>query len=411
MRHILDGVKVLDFTTNVAGPAATAMLADHGASIIKVERPGAGDDLRGYMPKIGGVTVQYWWVNRGKKSVTIALDDPEGVALVKKIAETADVICESFRPGVMKKFGLDYDSVVKLNPNVVYCSVSAFGQTGPYSKKPGYDVIARAMSGIMDLTGPADGAPQKIGVAMGDYVGALNAYGGLMSALVHKFRTGEGQYVDVSLLEGMVGLNSSIEVAAATGKNITRIGNHQTTLCPYGVFNGSGGQSVVIAAPSDKMWASLCAAIGKPELASHPDFNSGTTRVNNLSKVIVILEEWLAAFDDIQQAADLLERVGVPCCKVKTTTELLTDEHLLSRGSMIYLPAPKSVETQGISGVKARGAWIKYSKTPAEFAQAPDLGEHNAYLPQSWGTGTVGPGHSSRVWRAGYQLCHARADP
>lgn len=289
MGRIFEGVKVLDFTINVAGPSATAMLGDHGATVIKIERPVVGDDARYFAPSYDGSSVQFWWVSRNKKSVTVDLTDPEGLEFVKKLAADADIICESFRPGVMKKYGLDYQSVSMVNPSVVYCSVSAFGQTGPNSHKPGYDVLAQALSGVIDLTGPKGGSAQKVGVFMGDCTASLNAYAGIVTAYCHRLKTGCGQYVDVSLVEGLVAYNSSIEVSSATGRNVTRNGNQATTLCPYGLFEGRNHQSVVIATASNKLWGRLCEAIGRPELATMDGFSNNDERCCNQDAIVEIL--------------------------------------------------------------------------------------------------------------------------
>lgn len=385
MKRIFEGVKVLDFTINVAGPSATAILGDHGANIVKIERPVAGDDARHFAPSYDGSSVQFWWVSRNKKSVTVDLTDPEGLAFVKKLAADADIICESFRPGVMKKYGLDYDSVSQFNPTVVYCSVSAFGQTGPYSNKPGYDLIAQALSGVIDLTGPKGGTAQKVGVFMGDYTASLNAYAGIVTAYCHKLRTGSGQHVDVSLVEGLMAYNSSIEVASATGKDVTRNGNHANTLCPYGIYEGRDHQSIVIATASDKLWALLCRTIGKAEVATLPEFSGNDERCKNQDKVVALIEGWLCEFEDIHAALNILEEAGVPCCGVKTTREVIEDPHLIVRGSIVDLSPPQSLVEKGVQDVKARGPWIKFSKTPAQYAQAPDLGQHNHEIMGAYG--------------------------
>ncbi len=224
MAGIFDGIKVVDFSNNLAGPCCTSLLADMGADVIKVERPVAGDDSRGIAPRIEGKSLSFMWYNRGKKSIELALDDPESVEILYKMISDADVVIETFKPGMMKKFSLDYESAVKIKPDIIYCSISACGQTGGYAKKPGFDVIAQGMSGLMDLTGDPDGLPVKYGVTIGDYVGSFNAYGAIASALYHRLRTGEGQYIDISLLDGLISCNTTIENASTLGANPTRAG-------------------------------------------------------------------------------------------------------------------------------------------------------------------------------------------
>lgn len=400
-KKIFEGIKVLDFTNNVAGPATAAMLADHGAEVIKIERPVVGGDERAFSPRIAGVSVQSFWLSRGKKSVEIALDDPEGIDIIKKIIPDADIIIESFRPGIMKKFGLDYEAILPLNPQVVYCSVSAFGQTGPYFKKPGYDIIAQALSGIMDLTGDPHGAPQKIGPAIGDYTGALNAFGAIAAAMYHKLATGEGQYIDIALLDGLVSYNSSIEPQSLATRIITRNGNHMATICPYGVYNGKNQQAIIIAAPNEKLWKLLCAAIGKEEEGQQPDIVTQDKRVANIPRVVEFIESWLVTFDNIQDAADLLEKAGIPCCKVKTTQDLLTDEHLLARGLIVEMPAPPAVAAAGTPTFKARGPWAKFSKTPVEFnVGASDLGQYNQEIFTRYGLSPDEANTLAEKWRA-----------
>lgn len=386
MAKIFENIKVLDFTDNVAGPVATAMLADHGAEIIKIERPVVGGDARYFSPRIAGSSVQSFWISRGKRSVEIALDDPSGIEIIKKIIPTVDVIVENFRPGTMKKFGLDYESVIGLNPHVIYCSISAFGQDGPYCKKPGYDIIAQALSGVMDLTGDAAGSPTKIGPAIGDYTAGINAFGAISAALYHRLAAGEGQYIDVSLLEGLLAYNSTVEPQSLTDRIITRNGNHMATICPYGVYNGTNGQAIIISAPSEKMWQRLIQVMDRVEEGSAPDIVTQDKRVANIPRVVEFVESWLKGFEDIQTAADLLEQAGIACAKVKTTRDLLNDEHLLARGAIVDLPTPPAAAAAGVPAIKARGPWVKYSKTPATFTGgAEDLGQSNYEILMRYG--------------------------
>ena len=212
MKDMLEGVRVLDFSSNAAGPTCAAMLADYGAEVVKIERPVTGNDERAYGIQVdGGVSLLGAWLNRGKKSVTLNLKDPEAIKLIKQMVKEFDVLVESGRPGVMKKLSLDFETIHAINPKLVYCSVSAFGQDGPYSRKPGYDIIAQAMSGLMDITGEKNGPPMKSGTTLSDYVGGINAFGSVLAALRYAEHTGIGQHVDVSLLMSMIYLNGAVE--------------------------------------------------------------------------------------------------------------------------------------------------------------------------------------------------------
>ena len=374
VKKLFEDIRILDFTNNAAGPVCTSMFASFGADVIKVERPVTGDDIRGFAPRLDGQALNFLFYNRGKRSITVDLTDPAGVEMVKRIVPTADVIVESFRPGVMKKFGLDYASILELNPQVVYCSVSAFGQTGPWAGKPGYDLIAQALCGVMDMTGEPDEPPQKSGFILGDYVGAMNAFGAISAALYYKSVTGIGQYIDVALLDGMVAMNNFVELAAI-GVDQHRIGAHHSAICPYGVYNGKNGQAVAICAPNNKLWSKVCTVMGQPELTEDPRFCSGEARIRNLKEVISVIEGWLKRFDNINDAISLLDRAGIPVAKVQSAMDLLTDEQLLARAMIVDMEMPPNMPTY--KHIKSRGMWLKFSKTPAEIRRAPELGEHN----------------------------------
>lgn len=375
-KKIYEGITLLDITNNAAGPSCCAEFADLGATVIKIERPVTGDDTRRYNPTLEhGESLLYHWYNRGKKSVTVDMGDPAGKQIIKELAAKADVLVEAYRPGTMKKLGLDYDEIVKVNPSIIYCSISAFGQTGPYAHKAGYDLLAQALSGVMDMTGEPDGQPIKSGFVLGDYTGALNAFGAIAAALYHKMRTGEGQYIDVSLLEGLLNQNSFLETASVMKTDPTRIGQHHANLCPYGVFSGKNGQTAIICAPNEKLWKQLCVIMGREDLMEDPDFSTGPARIKNRPEVIRTIEAWLSTYDNIGEAITAMDTAGIPCCSVKSTAELLEDEHLLAREAFVEIDTPPSY--QKVKKLKVRGPWIKYSKTPMEMSRASDLGEYN----------------------------------
>ena len=372
---VFEGIRVLDFSNNVAGPCCASLLADMGAEVIKIERPVAGDDSRGIMPRVEGQSLTFIWTNRGKKSVELDLHDPEAVELIKRMIMDADIIVESFKPGQMKKFGLDYETVHAMKPSLVYCSISACGQTGAYASKPGFDIIAQGMSGLMDLAGDPDGDPVKQGVTIGDYVGSLNAYGAIVTALYHSRATGKGQLVDISLLDGLVYCNTPLDNAATNGAHPTRSGPHHGTMAPYGVYNGKNGQSVIVAAYTAAMWKRLCTAMERPDLETDERFSSNIGRTQNLKELVAIIEEWLCSFDDVQEAVDRMEAQNVATCKIRSTYEVANDPALWERGAIAELPTGPSF-TQ-VRSVRTRGAVARYSETPIQLKRAPDLGEDN----------------------------------
>lgn len=375
MAGIFDGIRVLDFTAHVSGPAATSTLADLGAEVIKIEPPEHGDDTRKLFPKLDGQALTFLWNNRGKKSVTINLKDPEGCKLVKKLIKTADVLVENFRPGVMKKFGIDYDSVKTDAPGLVYCSISAFGQYGPDSGRPGFDIIVQAKSGIMDLTGEPNGSPTKIGIVLGDMVSSKDAFGAICAGLYHKLKTGEGQYIDVSMLECMTTMNLYID-HALMGKDPQRQGRHHISLAPYGIFEGKNGQCIVMAAFTDKHWAVLCNNVfQQPEMITDPKYATGSARIENHMEIASKIETWLKQFDNINDALQKLDEKGIICCKIKSTKEASEDPQLIAHGGIAKIEAMPSMKNT--KTFRARGPWVKYSKTPAVMKRAPELGEHN----------------------------------
>ena len=249
MLNLFEGVTVLDFTNNTAGPTSTALMADFGALVIKVERPGTGDDTRGWIEFVEGKALAGMWHNRGKKSITLDTKNPKAIEILKEIVKKADVVVESFRPGVMAKMGLGYADLTKINPKIIMTSISAFGQYGPYSQLPGYDIMVQAMSGLMSLTGPAEREPHKAGVAIGDFCGGFHAFGATSAALFHRERTGRGQHVDISLLDGLMVANEYAE-NAWNGFEVKRSGNTHSMIAPFGLFRGNGG-ALMIAAVSD----------------------------------------------------------------------------------------------------------------------------------------------------------------
>lgn len=370
----LEGIRVLDFTTHTSGPTCTAMMADLGAEVIKVELPVEGDDTRRLPNRVEGVSTQFMWNNRGKKSITVNMKDPEGVAALLELGKKVDVVVETMKPGSMKKMGLDYEAFKAVKPDIIYCSISAFGQTGPKAKDPGYDILGQASSGIMDLTGERDGPPMKSGVIMGDFVSGKDAFGAIMTALFHKLRTGEGQMIDISIQQCLVSMNPFIDSVATLGISPTRQGNHSAGSAPYGVFKGPKNEHLVIAAHADRSFAKLCTeALGRPDLVTDPRFVDGGTRARNYRALADIIEQWLARFETVDEAKAVLDSVPIVCGKILNCKQVCEDAQLLAREGIVDLPGARNMS----SGYRGRGVHIKYSATPAIQGAPPVLGDSN----------------------------------
>lgn len=368
--NIFDGVVVLDLTNNLAGPHAAAMLADFGADVIKVEKPG-GEDNRAWAPFIEGVSFYGLSFNRGKKSIIVDLSKPEGKEILKDLLAKADVILESFRPGAISRMGFGYEDIIKIKPDIIMCSISGLGQTGPYSQKPGYDIIAQAASGLMYMTGPRDGSPTKIGPAVADWTGGFNAFGAISAALYYRERTGEGQYIDIALADGLAYANEYNETAANELGTPVRVGNHHFNLCPYGVFRGVDGE-VIIATVSDKLWTQLCTLMGKEELLTNPLYSTSGARTVNQNTLIPIIEEWVKSFPSVDEVKNLLDANGIPSTKVNTVADVAKDPQYIAREMILEL------KTSAVSSgkVKTRGIPIKFSKTPGKVTFASVAGEN-----------------------------------
>lgn len=383
MASIFEGIKVVDLTNNLAGPLCTQMLADYGAEVYKVERPVAGDDTRSIAPRIEGQALFYFWANRGKKSITLALDDPRAQKVLYEMVKTADIFIESYKPGMMKRFHLEYERLAELNPRLIYCSVSVAGQKGAHSNMPGFDIIAQGMSGLMDMTGEVDGPPTKCGTVLGDYVGTLNAFGAISAALFHRARTGEGQYIDISLLDGLVAINTCLDQAATLGTHPTRTGRHHNTLAPYGIYQNASGESCIIAAYTAKMWPNLCRLMNRPDMIEDPRFATNVARLEHLEEMVPIIEHWLSEQPGIDDAVDQMAKVGIATCKIYNTSQVAADPDYWERGVLTEIPLPPSFHEH--THIRARGPWLHFSKTPGKVRRASDLGEYNHEVLSQYG--------------------------
>jgi crotonobetainyl-CoA:carnitine CoA-transferase CaiB-like acyl-CoA transferase len=368
---ILTDIRVADFTRVVSGPFATMLLGDLGADVFKIERPGTGDDTRGWGPPfVGGESTYFFSVNRNKKSVVIDLQTPEGRAQARALSLSCDVVVENFRPGYMDRVSLGYDALRAERPNIIYCSVSGFGQTGPYRDRAAYDVPLQAMGGLMSITGAADGPPVKTGVALVDVIAAQYAFSGILAALFHRERTGEGQRVDVSLLSAE--LASLINVASAylvAGENPVRRGTAHASIVPYQVFAASDGY-VMLGAANDKLFAAFCVEAGHPEWVEDPRFRRNVDRVRNRETLLPLVAE-VVHTDTVANWVERLQRVGVAVAPVNDLAQAFADPQVVHSGQVVTVTHPTA------GAIPLVGPAALFSQTPAEVRLPPPLlGQH-----------------------------------
>jgi len=371
VNHVLDGYLILDFTRYVAGPTCTLMMAEMGAEVIKLEPYPNGDGTRTYPFLRNGRSGYFVQHNRGKQSVCVNLKTPEGIALVRELISKVDVVVENYAPGVMAKMGLSYDAINSINPRIVMCSISAFGQTGPLSSRPGYDMIGQAYAGITSMCGEPGDAPYFPMAAIGDVSTGVHAMAAVVCALLYRERTGKGQYLDISLLDSYFHCNdSNVEVQSLCGSQVkvTRSGR-QAYDAPDGIFRGKQRYFFIIA--SDAQWPALCEAMGRPELARDPRFVDMNSRYEHLDALTAVVEEWFAEVgDDI--AMERLEHWRVPFAPVLSVEEAMNHPHLRARGTV------RKVRDRILGELDLPGFALRFSdfKVPLEL-HAPFLGEHN----------------------------------
>lgn len=365
----LSGIKILDLSRVLAGPWATQLLADLGAEVIKIEKPGEGDETRSwgppYLEKDGAREAAYFLAaNRGKRSVGVDLADPEGAGLVSRLAAQADVVVENFKVGGLKKYGLDYESLRAVNPALVYCSITGFGQQGPYAQRPGYDFVVQAMGGMMSLTGEPEGEPMRVGVALTDLSTGLYAANAIQAALIHRQRTGQGQMIDLSLLDVQVALlaNQALNYLV-TGRNPRRWGNAHPNIVPYQSFATRDGD-IALAVGNDGQFTRMCRAIGADGLAADPRFTTNADRVANRAVLIAALQGIFATGDTADWLARL-EAAGVPAASVNTIAQVFADPHVRDRGLQLSLPHPTLGAAPGVA------CPIRLSETPVGAKTAP----------------------------------------
>ena len=377
----LDGIRVLDLTRALAGPFCTLMLGDNGADVIKVEIPGSGDDTRKWGPPfIGEESAYYLSINRNKRSLTLNLQDAQAQEVFMKLAQDIDVVVENFTPGVMGRFGLDYEAVKAVNPKVVYCSISGFGQDGPYRNRPAYDQIMQGVGGLMSITGEPDGEPQKIGIAVTDIGAGMWSAFAIMAALNHRGKTGEGQYIDISMLDAQVAwLTYQAAFFFANGEAPKRMGAAHPTLVPYQAFMCKDGKYINVAVGSERIWERFCQGMEREDLKDHPDYATNSVRVNNRGAMVSMLQEIFLTRPVAEWVKDL-QAANVPCGPINDLADVFADPQVLARNMYLEMAHPT------LGSIKQTGLPIKFSLTPGGLDRHPPLlGEHNQEILKSLG--------------------------
>jgi len=386
----LAGLRVLELARILAGPWAGQILADLGADVVKVERKGTGDDTRGWGPPFVEAAdghhldaAYFHATNRGKRSIELDFESEDGRRIVKKLAARSDVLIENFKVGGLAKFGLDYASLSKDNPRLIYCSITGFGQTGPYASRAGYDLMAQGMGGIMDLTGTPDGEPQRAGVPVADIFTGIYSVVGILAALIERGRTGRGCQVDTALVDSQVGVlaNQALNYLVS-GKVPERIGNAHPNIVPYQVFPVADGH-IIIATGNDSQFAKLCGVLGEPDISGEPNYRANSDRLQHREELIARL----SALTRRWRGADLLaklESVQVPAGPINPLDQVFVDPQVVHRGMRIDLPS-KAAKAGTIPGV--RTPIIIGGKPMAAERPSPRLGEHTAEVLREIGEG------------------------
>ena len=371
MKKALDGIKVLDLSRALAGPYCTMMLADMGAEVIKVEMPGTGDDSRAWGPPfVEGESAYFMSINRNKKSITLDMKGDKAIEIIMKLIKGSDVLVENFRPGAMERLGLAYQQVKAMNPRLVYCSISGFGQNGPYRMLPGFDQVLQGMGGLMSITGEPDGPPVKVGVPIADITAGMFAAYGIAIALFTREKTGNGQMVDISLLDSQVALLTYRAGSFfASGEIPKRIGSGHPVIVPYQAFKARDAY-INIAVGNDQLWGKFCKAVGLEGIVNDPRFATNAKRVQNRDEVVKAVGDLIATKNG-EEWLKILTDAGIPCGPIYTMDKIFSDPQVIHRQMVMELRHPKA----GI--VKVTGNPVKLSDTPGEPSVAPPLlGQH-----------------------------------
>ncbi len=373
---MLAGLRILDLTRALAGPTCTRMLVEMGAEVIKVE-PAPGGEMTRYVAKFRGHERSLYYVqqNRGKKSVCVDLRKPEGLALIRELVQHVDVVVENFKPGVIAEMGMGFEALKAVKPDIILCSISALGQSGPLAGKPGYDYIAQAYSGVTSMIGEPDQPPYIPLVGIGDVSTGVHGALAILAALRYRDRTGRGQHLDIGLLDVYYHCHE-VNVVMYSGSDgqiePQRTGRHATYVCPAGVFRASGERDVMIMGFLHH-WKDVCAAIGRTDLAAHPDWDTDAKRLTRRAEIISMIETWLQSFATAEEAIKVLESHNVPCAPVLSVAETLHEPHLRERGTVRTI-TDKVAGTFDIPGFP-----LRFSDFPEPLPlEAPLLGEHNA---------------------------------
>jgi crotonobetainyl-CoA:carnitine CoA-transferase CaiB-like acyl-CoA transferase len=372
MAKALEGVRVLDFTQYLSGPHCTSVLSELGAEIIKVEMPGKGEPERVAMPLTPKrESYQFFSYNRGKKSVTLNLKSPRGLEIAKRLAAKADVLVENFAPGVLERLGLGYEEASRINPRIIYASISGFGQTGPRRNDVSYDVVAQAMGGLMSVTGYPDGEPLKAGVSLGDYMGGYNGVIAILAALYYRTISGEGQAIDISMQDGIWAMVFPDRADYFDTRIVpNRIGNRLSSSAPFGAYNAKDGY-VVICTITDPQWQKVLQVMGREDLNGEERFATRENRARNMGEVDALVQGWSTG-KTVEEIIAALKKFQVPCSPLPTFDQVANDAHLLSREMIVEVDQP-------VSGrVKLSGSVYKMSQTPGDRKmRVPAVGEHN----------------------------------
>jgi crotonobetainyl-CoA:carnitine CoA-transferase CaiB-like acyl-CoA transferase len=376
----LDGIRIIDVSRVLAGPFCSMILGDLGAEVIKIEHYIAGDETRGWGPPfVNGESAYYLCANRNKQSMTLNLKSEEGKEIFHKLVSSGDVLIQNFKSGTLEKMNLGYSQLKAINPGLILASITGFGSTGPYKDLPGYDYIIQAMSGLMSITGEADGRPMKVGVAIADVLTGLYTCIGILSALQHRNQTGEGQEIDISLMDCQV--SSLINVASiylCSGVTPKRLGDQHPNICPYQVFTAKDGD-LVIAVGNDEQFKRFTAVLGRPELAEMEAFIHNENRLENKAKLIPICEKLISAKSK-NEWKEQLDAAGIPNGPINTVAEMFDDPQVKAREMIVEMEHPL------IKNLKLTGSPLKLSKTPVTMRHHPPLyGEHTESLLNMFG--------------------------
>jgi crotonobetainyl-CoA:carnitine CoA-transferase CaiB-like acyl-CoA transferase len=377
----LSGIRVLDLSRVLAGPWATQLLADMGAEVIKIERPGAGDDTRAWGPPFlkdaagndTGESAYYLCTNRAKKSVAVDITRPEGQRLVRELALRCDVVVENFKVGGLKKYGLDYASIKAVAPGIIYCSITGFGQDGPYADRPGYDFMIQGMGGLMGITGVPEGEPMKVGVAVTDLFTGMYASNAILAALLHRQHSGEGQFIDIALLDSQVAMLANVASNYLVGGRLPRrYGNAHANIVPYQAFPCRDGY-LILAVGNDGQFARFCDIAGAPELARDPRYATNPARVANREELVAIIDGLMRG-RDMEDWISALEAAGVPVGPINSLDHVFEHPQVRARGVRVEVPFDDGTEG-GMVPLVANP--VKFSATPIRYEAAPPrLGQH-----------------------------------